>query len=801
VGRRERERERQREQQAARGDASPSGAPVPGASPERPRRNRVARTTNNASVENGPVPLWVGCIVLLAAVAYLAWFFNSDFERIFVWRYLILPDEWPQHWTGGGDEIGILDRLPIWLGASAWLAMSLAAGWLLLWLARATDEWTRFETGVISLSTGLGILSTWTLLVGLAGMLHQRVFVAGVGIAAVVAAVGVLGITWFRHRSRKGAVDAEPEAKPRPVVDLSTRLLNWGPWIAGLPIVAIYLLAGPMPPTDFDVREYHLQAPKEWFLAGRIGFVPHNVYANMPLGAEMHALGAMSLLHQGGAAVSISTWWSGALIGKTVVATIGLLVAFAAAAITKRYFGDSASKVTFLVCLATTWLVHVSANGLNDGVLALYTLMAWFVAMDAADRPGRWLIAGWLAGCAVATKYTGVPLVAAPVLAMALWRVIRPAETDGLAESSEAETPSENKGRWAWFARIAPLLCCMIGVGGSAGPWLAKNLYFTSNPVYPLLASQLGGQTRTPQNIEQWSRAHRVPIDAKGNSYSLGQLGQSAAQLAWKSPWLSACLWPLAVCGCALAWFHRDKAAFLLSAAAMIGWLLVVWWGATHRIDRFWIPVIPLAAILAGATHELLVHRWQRRILWALVGVAMVTCWLQSATFRVVAANGQGEFRMRSHDVRFLVSLEALANDRPPSHQWLEDQWRDLPPKERPTAILVGDAAVLELTGPVLYNTCLDADWLATLVANRSPEEAHQALKERNVRWVVVDWSELARYRSPGNYGYSQFPTEDDLKQLVTDGVLGEPQVLSGEPPRQGVEVYEVEPLVHPSEG
>ena len=41
-----------------------------------------------------------------------------------------------------------------------------------------------------------------------------------------------------------------------------------------------------LPPVDFDVREYHLQAPKEFFQPGRISFLPHNVYANMPLGAE-----------------------------------------------------------------------------------------------------------------------------------------------------------------------------------------------------------------------------------------------------------------------------------------------------------------------------------------------------------------------------------------------------------------------------------------------------------------------------------------------------------------------------------
>ena len=58
-----------------------------------------------------------------------------------------------------------------------------------------------------------------------------------------------------------------------------------------------------LPPLDFDVCEYHLQAPKEFFQQGRITFLPHNVYANMALGTEMLSLLAM---------VVAGDWWWGA---------------------------------------------------------------------------------------------------------------------------------------------------------------------------------------------------------------------------------------------------------------------------------------------------------------------------------------------------------------------------------------------------------------------------------------------------------------------------------------------------------
>jgi hypothetical protein len=63
-------------------------------------------------------------------------------------------------------------------------------------------------------------------------------------------------------------------------------------WLA-VPFVLAILLAGMLPPLDFDVREYHLQSPKEFFQQGQITFLPHNVYANMALGTEMLSLLAM----------------------------------------------------------------------------------------------------------------------------------------------------------------------------------------------------------------------------------------------------------------------------------------------------------------------------------------------------------------------------------------------------------------------------------------------------------------------------------------------------------------------------
>ncbi len=86
-------------------------------------------------------------------------------------------------------------------------------------------------------------------------------------------------------------------------MDQGLRVIKWImiAWLA-----ATIMLGAWVPPSEFDVLEYHLQAPKEFFRT----FVPHNIYANMPLGAEMHSLAAMTLL-------GTYDGWLGAMVGKS----------------------------------------------------------------------------------------------------------------------------------------------------------------------------------------------------------------------------------------------------------------------------------------------------------------------------------------------------------------------------------------------------------------------------------------------------------------------------------------------------
>ena len=99
------------------------------------------------------------------------------------------------------------------------------------------------------------------------------------------------------------------------------------------------MLGSMLPPWHFDVREYHSQVPKEWYQAGRVTFMPHNVYGNMPLGAEMHSVLGMAMMF------GDEAWWWGGLVGKTVIGSFALLTALALYAAGRRLISATAGAI------------------------------------------------------------------------------------------------------------------------------------------------------------------------------------------------------------------------------------------------------------------------------------------------------------------------------------------------------------------------------------------------------------------------------------------------------------------------
>ncbi len=660
---------------------------------------------------------------------------------------LLLAPELMTGVFGTGDSLGILDRVPLLLGAGVWLAL---ASWLGRPIVAASDiAWPPIQFWSLACLCGLAGLSTITLVVGWCGGLSNRFPLL---ICLVIAAAGRL---WLHRRFKRTPHqnDNSQTGSPASSTDTMRPQTMLGVWLARLIPVTVsvlavcYILGSCVPPWEFDVIEYHLQGPKEFQQAGRIAFNPHNVYVNMPLGAEMHSLAAMVLI--GGS----QGWWWGGLIGKTVVGMFSLLSAALLGSFIADRWGRTSGWAAAGLLLASTGNAHVAMSGLIDMVLGTYVLAMLVVASklwpqlkSGENRGGNLFLLSLLAGAAGACKYTGVLLAVVPCcvwVVVASWRF------------ASSNSTYLQPAKWLlWLAAGLSLTCV---------PWLAKNWITTGNPIYPLAYQTLGGRQLSPAWAERWSQAHGPQADANGNKFAISNLMQSAKQLTLQSRFLNPSLVFLSVLGMAVVSLKRADSAWLMWVA-LLSWILIVWWTATHRIDRFWLPALPIMAGLAAAGGA-----WIAQRVSANLAASLVLLGVLYGAVQVVSGVGPTDNRyfVPLADIEGESLVENSLGLANPATAWIN---RNLDSSHK--VLSIGEVKAYLYRVPLIYATCFNdtpgQEWLADL----PHDEQLRNLQDRDISHVMIDWFEIERYRGPGNYGFSDWPTHQDIDAMVEAGVL-----------------------------
>jgi hypothetical protein len=701
-------------------------------------------------------------VFVLLAAGYLIWFIRQSPARLSLLGQLRDPFNFIAQWFGpAGTPLGLFDRGPVLAMAGVILLAAYGLGRVVLGVDRRTvrdgkGQLTEVEHTAFALAAGLGLLSTIVLLGGLTGVLSvQWLWWLVIVIAAALGLWCIYRDHWSRLRDLHSAFR------------LSRSALVW----VAIAFSALILLGACLPPWDFDVLEYHLQVPKEWFQQRRITFLPHNVYGNMPLAAEMHALLAMAMWP------GEDGWFSGALVGKVVIAAYAIIAALGLIAAGERMAGRWAGWLAACLFLAHPWVVHVSISGLNDGALAANVFLAAYAMWLARRGACGFLLPGLLAGAAAACKYPGLVFAVAP---LALWcclpawnvgRVFNPSVSDGLKTRPT----------------VAALVLYVAGVLAGGGDWYVKNAVLAHNPVYPLAYNVFDGKTRTPEKAVQWQKAHQVPPDQNGRRYSLVQLAGSIRRIAGRDDYASPLVVPLLAVFALAALYPKSEIRNPKSAipfAFLLLFILTLWWLVTHRIDRFLLPAWPLAALLAALGAASFDSVWWRRAVAGFTFVGLAYCLLAAASPLV-------------GDNRWFVSLAQLRRDEPwpagtPLRVKSEHKFLNANVEPGQAVLLVGEAAVFDLQMPVYYHTCFDSCLLCDWMLGKSADERRAELASRKIAWVLVDWPEIRRYRLPGNYGFDPRFAPQLLEELVAQGVLDPPLQPGGDFPERAAELYPV---------
>ena len=664
---------------------------------------------------------------------------------------LVLADQLADRLLAASDAGPKLGRPPEGWQFFQWNLVALAAfviigatalGRLLLRFV-GTHSGPRLETNVFGFGLGLSFVSLATLATGLAGSMTGR----DVRWLLIASLALELLCTIVVARRRRGEPKDDNEADPIPLPLKSAVLVL----ILVAPIGLMMLLGAMSPPTDFDVREYHLQAPKEHFQNGQIEFLPHNAYTSFPFLTEMLSLLGMMLT---------GDWYTGALVGKIILASFAPMTALALIAAGRRCFEPRAGWLAAAIFLTTPWTYRISIIAYAEGGLTFFLFASLLAtARLLRDRQvGSAALIGFMAGSAMACKYPALVSVVVPCAVTISWRCLRKSPKD------DPLAPPKPPLRLA-------LTVFAVGVAVTAGPWLLKNLVETRNPVYPLAYSVFGGEDWTPEIQARWKEAHGPP------NHDIADLLSRAADVSIRSDWLSPLLFALAPLAILIPLKRRTTVAFWL----YVLWMFGTWWVLTHRIDRFWVPMIPVVSLLAGA--GLSSFRPAAIRIPMLVCAAALMCY--STNF--CGSNWAGYNAWLTEATAAREAIETRLAGLIRTAEQLNQQ------SDSPGRILVvGEAAVFEARTDVIYNTVFDLNLFQEICADkvtggpdtdatlRPTADVRARLAERDVRFIAVNWLEILRYRARGSYGFSDFVRPQTFEQLVQSGILKQVRITEG---------------------
>lgn len=628
----------------------------------------------------------------------------------------------------------LYQRVPIVIASTYITAAILAFGRILLRATRLARVLDTQERAIVGFGLGAAALGVATLVVGRLGWLSPGLVRIALGL--LIAAEVVLTAV---GRLRPGDQRSRPVAGPKVHSGI-----RWGP-IVGLlvivaPFVLLMVLGAMLPPLDFDAIEYHLQGPKEYFQAGRIQFLPHNVYTSMPFSVEMLHLLGMEVMDD---------WWLGALAGQLLVASFAVWTAAAIALTARRLVSARAAWVATAVYLTTPWVYRLAVIPYVEGPLCFYHAATLWMASRALFSGGRtpngdaeqplgvsepptvndreavrlWILTGLLAGGAMGCKYPALVSAVIPFGMVALFDAAR---------------------RSSW--RVVVAYC--LGWALIVSPWLGKNAIDTGNPVYPLGYKVFGGRYWNASQDQKWWKVHGArPVELRA-------LGNSVLEVAGRSDWQSSLYVALAP----LALLHRGTRRFALAVSGYAAYLFMTWWLLTHRLDRFWLPMLPALALLAGTGAD-----WARGRAWSiLLGLILTVGIATNLTYISTALAGFNEW---TGDLRILRVKIPFLIDGPLARLDVE-----VPPGAK--VLIVGQAGVFHVTHPILYNTVFDRELIEPITSGRSADEVRKALAELGVSYVYVDWQEIERHRLPGAYGYAAYIEPELFGRLVAMGVL-----------------------------
>ena len=666
--------------------------------------------------------LCVGICVVAFSAFFLAPTYQPMFSNrlTFLWTYLFASDLWlsiPEEWRASETVKTFFDNFNTsFLPINRWSILLIAAveslwiyslGSLIFRVLKNPLEESPLLRFCLTCLTGAAALSALTGFLGLIGCLQSWLF-------WTLAAGTILTLVWRIVRRIRNS-----ELGIRNCITPHSSLLTPNSIIIIVLIALFCLIAflpAMTPPWDFDVREYHLESVKEFWLSGRITALPNNAYANMPLGAESLILVSMALS---------GDWFLGALAGKTILSLSVPLTALLLFSLGEKYLSKRAGLIGAFIYVSTPLVISNAQHGLIDNALTMYALATAAVLLefvsksvttetDNSQRLAASQLAtllGIMAGMAAAIKYPGVLFIVLPCFIAIFWKSSR-------------------------LRLQLPIVTFLLTAALIGGVWYLKNAILLGNPVYPLCSSLFGSEFPVGFSAESYARWQTVHAP---HGWTWSAISSPIAFFFYSSSAASPLFLPVLAC-CLLLWKRLPNYArwsLIYSGLFLIGWHVT-----THRIERFLLPIVPFIALAGGAVFDVVLSSVSVLMGRILKGVLVLSA-AYSLLILALPLFGLGTLESisdkRSSPIRLGEGLTQLVTLKS------EELLKMKNSSER--VLLIGDAAIFDWPVPIDYAVCFNSDDFIDSVTSKLQGD-------NPPKFIVVNMGELDRYWQT-EYGYS----------------------------------------------
>jgi hypothetical protein len=317
------------------------------------------------------------------------------------------------------------------------------------------------------------------------------------------------------------------------------------------------------PAFSTDALVYHLAVPKAFLQGGGVVNLPDNIYSFFPQQIEMLYLFALAL---GSDSLAQLTG-----LGITFLLLFGLWQ------YSKQKVGERYAWLTPLIFISTPTFFSVASSSYVDLQAAAYVFLAFYSWENGCTRKQTtwFLLMTLFTGAALATKLTTIIILPLAFLGLAI---------HGRSHKNASQTAGQ----------------CLMLVFGSLlllSPWLARNYFFTGNPLAPFFMSFFG-----EENGINWDLARSQMQFQYFSSFGMGHGILDFFSLPINLTFFSE--------QHSLKFDGKIGILYLLLLPALLGWsrknlpaiivfsvLLVFWFMQTQQI-RFLAPAFVFLSIL-----------------------------------------------------------------------------------------------------------------------------------------------------------------------------------------------------------